>query len=110
MIKERVKDNINHAYEDLQRLSLFNALKLIGDTPLAHSNIVSLIDLEDINNLYTSYEMIKNDYIDIFVVGNSHTEEITKIVLDHAKFNVIKNHPFILHVYNNLSKENLFVF
>ncbi len=110
MIKERVKDSINHAYKDPQRLSLINALKLIGDTPSAHSNIVSLIDLEDINNLYTSYEMIKNDYIDIFVVGNSHTEEITKIVLDHAKFNVIKNHPFILHVYNNLSKENLFVF
>ena len=48
MIKERVKESINHAYKDPQRLSLINALKLIGDTPSAHSNIVSLIDLEDI--------------------------------------------------------------
>ena len=97
MNKERVKDSINHAYEDPQSLSLINALKLIGDTPSAHSNIISLIDLEDItpNNLYPSYEkMIKNDYIDIFVVGNLDMEEITKIVLEHTKFNVIKKSSF----------------
>ena len=96
MIQERVKDSIYHAYKDPQRLSLINALKLIGDTPSAHSNIISLIDLEDItNNLYTSYEkMIKNDYIDIFVVGNLDMEEITILVLDHAKFNVIKKSSF----------------
>ena len=110
IIKERVKDSINHIYEDPQRLSLINALKLIGEFPSAHSNIVSLIDQEDItpNNLYTYYEkIIKNDYIDIFILGNLDMEEITKIIIEYVKFNIIKNHPFILHVHNNLSKENL---
>ena len=92
IIKERLKDSINSAIEDAKRLSVLNALKCLGDTPTSYSNLGSLDDLEEItpSNLYEHYEnMIKNDYIDIYVLGNMDMDEITKYINEYAKFNVI---------------------
>ena len=111
IIKERVKDSINHAIEDPKRLSLINALKHLGNTPSAYNNIGSVEQLDFITptNLYEYYQkMIKNDYIDIFVVGNLDMEDVTKIILAEAKFNIIKNHKINMHVSNSKQKESFY--
>ena len=111
IIKERLKDNINSAVEEPKRLALKNALSHLGDTPSAYSNLGTIKDLEEITptNLYEYYEkMLKNDYIDIFVVGNIDMEEATKNIIEYAKFNVIKNHVFEMHVNNSKQKERTF--
>ncbi len=111
IIKERLRDDINEVKEDPKRYALFNALKLLGDSPSAYSNLGLIDDLEEItpNNLYEYYEkVLKNDYVDIFVIGNVDMEEATKYVIEYAKFNVIKNHKLDMHVYNPKVKERFY--
>ena len=111
IVKGRLRDSINSVIEDPKRLSVLNAIKYLGDTPSAYGNLGDIKSLEEItpNNLYEYYlDMIKNDYIDIFVVGNLDMEEITKNVLEYAKFNVIKNHVVDMHVHNLKTKEKLY--
>ena len=108
LVKERVADSIHKALEDPKRLSLNNALKYLGNTPSAYTNLGNIDDLEEITptNLYEYYkEMIRNDYLDIFVVGNIDMDNVTKIIIDNAKFNVVKNHPVNMYVDNKISKE-----
>ena len=111
IIKERLKDSINSAFEDVKRLSVINALKCLGVSPSAYSNLGNINDLEEVNpnNLYEYYEeMLKNDYIDIYVIGNIEIDEITKYINEYAKFNVIKNHKVNLQVINPRIKAKVY--
>lgn len=111
IVKGKIKDNINLISEDPKRLSVLNALKYLGNTPSAYSNLGDIKSLDEItpNNLYEYYlNMLKNDYIDIFVVGNLDMEEITKYIIEYAKFNVIKNHIVNMHVDNKKIKEKAY--
>ena len=111
IIKKRLKDSINSAFEDVKRLSVINALKFLGDSPSAYSNLGNINDLEEVNpnNLYEYYEeMLKNDYIDIYVIGNIEMDEITKYINEYAKFNVIKNHKVNLQVINPKIKTKVY--
>ncbi len=111
IVKERLKDSINVAKEDYKRLSYLNAISYLGNTPSAYSNLGDLKSLEEItsSNLYEYYlEMLKNDYIDIYAVGNLNMDDLTKNIIEYAKFNVIKNHVVNFHVYNPKMKEKSF--
>jgi len=108
LIKERLKDSIKSAYDSPQRYAVLNALKSLCNTPTSYSNLGSLSDLEDITpeNLYECYEkMLKNDYVDIFVVGNLDMDEIADYIDEYAHFKVIKNHPINMYVVNPKIKE-----
>ena len=108
LVKKRMKDEINITLEDASKLSIINALKCLGDSPSSYSSVGSLEDLEEITaeNLYETYEkMLKNDYIDIFVIGNISVDDIAKYIKEFAKFKVIKNHSIDMYVSNPKIKE-----
>ncbi len=112
LIKDRIKDNINLAYENPSRLSVLNALQKLGNTPSAYNSLGTLESLNEITpeNLYDTYlKMIQNDYVDIFVVGSLNMDEITKYIYSYANFKVIKNHEVNMQVNNPKIKEKEYI-
>ncbi len=108
LIKERLRDSINSAIENPKRLSVLNAIGKLKDTPSAYSSLGTISSLEDITpeNLYSYYEdMIKNDYVDIFVIGDINMDEVEKYISEYAKFKTIKNHEVNLYFKNKKVKE-----
>ena len=62
-------------------------------SPISYRVVGYLEDLDNINesNLYESYlEMINNDYVDIFVVGDFDNKEMLSLIKKHFKFKKIK--------------------
>lgn len=112
LIKSRIKDSINSVIENPARLAVINALSKLGDTVSAYSNIGNLQDLEEITpeNLYKYYEeMINNDYVDIFVVGDLDMDEVKEDICSYAKFNVIKTHNVQMQVQSPKIREKKYV-
>ncbi len=110
LIKTRLKDEINSIKENAKKHSLSEARNALKVIPSSLSSIGYLEDIEEISpsNLYEYYEkLLKNDYIDIYVVGNLDMDEVSKYVHKYANFNVIKTHPISLYVDNPKFKETL---
>ena len=105
LIKNQMEDSIKSTLENPKKLALINALKELNN-PL-YLGIGDLNDLNNItpDNLYDYYEnMLKNDYVDIFVVGNVDMNKITKYISAYANFNVIKTHPVKMYIESKKSK------
>lgn len=112
LIKSRMKDNINSVIENPARLAVINALSKLGDTVSAYSNIGNLKDLDEITpeNLYKYYEeMLNNDYVDIFVVGDLDMDEVKEDIYSYAKFNIIKTHNVQMQVQSPKIREKKYV-
>lgn len=110
IIKNRVKDGINSLKENPSKVSVNNALKLLGDTPAAYTMVGSLKELDNITpeNLYDYYlNMINNDYIDIFVVGDLDMNLVKDYIDKYAKFKIIKNHDVSLYASVNKKREKI---
>ncbi len=110
LIKTRLKDEINSIRENAKKYSLSEARSALNVIPSSLSSIGYLEDIEEISpsNLYEYYEdVLRNDYIDIYVVGNLDMDEVSKYVCKYANFNVIKNHSISLYVDNPKFKEML---
>ena len=108
IIKNRIRDGINITLENPSKYASIKALELLGDTPTSYNSLGSLEALEDITpeNIYHTYEeMLKNDYIDIFVVGDIDIEDVSNTINECANFKVIKNHPVNMYVVNPKIKE-----
>lgn len=110
LIKNRLKDEINLIKENSKKHSLNEAKRYMPETPSAYNSLGYLEDLEDITpeNIYKYYEeIIKNDYVDIIVVGNLDMDEVSKLIHNYAKFNIIKTHQVDLYVNNPKMKEQI---
>jgi len=99
--KNRIDKSIKSLKDSKLKYTLFKLLENVKDRPYSYNSYGYLEDLETINgkNLYKYYnELISNDLIDIFVVGNIDSSDVKEIIKKYLKE---KN--------NNKNKDNIIV-
>ncbi|MDD2504702.1 MAG: insulinase family protein [Bacilli bacterium] len=104
IIKKRAEADIKSVQENPKKYAILEAIKTLGEnTPSSYSNIGSLFDLENVTpeSLYKYYEkVLKNDFIDIYIIGDLDMEKVSEIINKYANFDIIKNHEFSFYVEN----------
>ena len=94
IVKNNLKVSIDSIKEDPTEYSLIRMGESYDKTsPISYRMIGYSEDLDNINvnNLYEFYEkVIKNDYIDIFVIGNFDMKDMLQIIKKYFKFRTIK--------------------
>lgn len=103
-IKERVKKDIESIVEEPKNYSISKLLENMCKNTESKININGYIeDLDNINNsnLFDYYkEMIKHDYIDIYIIGNLDMDNVSKIIEDKFKINILKSHKVNYNIIN----------
>lgn len=91
--KKKLEKSINNLSDNKLKYSLIKLLETTKDKPYSYNYFGYVEDLHNINseNLYEYYKSIlRDDYIDIFVVGDVDTNEIKKIFKEYFKTNTFK--------------------
>ena len=95
--KNKLEKSIKSLKDNKLKYTLFKLLGTTSNKPYSHNTFGYIEDLEKINskNLYEYYQsVLKDDYIDIFVVGDVDTTEIKNQIKKYFKvetFKKIKN-------------------
>lgn len=111
-VKIKLESELKSIIENPRKTAIIDAFKTLGNTPTSYETNGKVEDLPKINhcNLYEYYEkVLKNDYIDIYVIGNLDMDKVDKAIKKYEKFEVIKNHEVTVYVNNEkrkLIKEN----
>ncbi len=109
VVKERMKRDIESMNENPTKLSISRALNTMDkDSVTSYSVLGTLDTLEDITpvTLYKEYEnMIKNNYCDIFIIGNLDFDEVYKVVSKKFKLKTIKTNKLEMDVKNKVAKK-----
>lgn len=96
-VYEEYKADLNSLVEDKLTYALIRGLEKTDDkSVISYRGIGYLEDLEKITkeNLYEYYkEVIKHDFVDIFVLGDVDEEYITNIIREKFKINTFKKQP-----------------
>ena len=108
-IKERVKKDIESIVEEPKSYSINKLLnKMCVDTE-SRININGYVeDLDLINNcnLYEYYcDMIKHDYVDIYIIGDIDMDKVSSIIKNNFKLNILKSHKVTYEVNNKIVKK-----
>lgn len=80
--KNKLEKNIKKLSDNKLKYTLIKLLETTKDQPYSYNSYGYIEDLDNINtsNLYNYYQsVLKDDYIDIFVVGDVETNEIKNI-------------------------------
>lgn len=107
LIKDKLKDVIKGIKENPKKYAILRSLKCLGDTTSSYGSLGTLEELDNITpeNIYKYYEeVLKHDFVDIYVIGNINVEKISKIVDKYSKFKVIKNHECPMYSKNYKGK------
>ncbi len=109
IVKNRIHDEILAINEDINRVSIKNALNnLEGDTPSKTSIIGTLEDLELVSpkTLNEAYkDLLNNNLCDIFVIGNLDMDKVANIIFKKFKNPVVKTKKDQLYVENIMPKK-----
>jgi len=95
--KKKLEKSLKKLKDNKLKYTLFKLLETTKDKPYSYNSYGSLEDLEKINakNLYEYYQsMLRDDMVDIFVVGDIDTTKIKNVVKEMFKvktFKKIKN-------------------
>lgn len=104
LAKKRAEADMKSIKENPKKYAIMEAIKTLGDqSPSSYSNVGTISDLEKITpeSLYKYYEQVlKHDYVDIYIIGDLDMDKVSDIISEHAKFKVIKNHDFGYYVDN----------
>ena len=96
-VYEEYKADLNSLVENKMAYSLIKGLEATDNkSVISYRGIGYLEDLEKITkeNLYSYYnEVIKHDYVDIFVLGDVDPLEITNIIKEKFQINTFKKQP-----------------
>lgn len=113
IVKSTCRSALNSIKEDAGNYSLIRMAELLGqDEPISYRMMGYLEDLDKINekNLYEFYlDMIKNDFVDIFVIGDISENEVTNLIKKYFKFDVFKKIklPFMVEEKKLRSKKKI---
>lgn len=94
IVKSTCRSALNSIKEDASNYSLIRMAEEFGKgEPISYRMIGYLEDLDDITgkSLYEFYlDMIKNDFVDIFVIGDIDIKGTTDLIKKYFKFGVLK--------------------
>ena len=111
IVKSTAKSALNSIKEDASNYSLIRMAEVFGKgEPISYRMTGYIEDLDKIDgsNLYQYYlDMINNDLVDIFVIGNIDEKSVTDLIKKYFKFNVLKKRtvPFIVEEKKARSKK-----
>ena len=91
--KNKLEKNIKNLSDNKLKYTLIKLLETTKDKPYSYNSYGYLEDFEKINssNLYEYYKSIlKDDHVDVFVVGDVDATEIKKIFKQYFKANTFK--------------------
>ena len=108
-IKTRLISDIKSIKENPARYSVLRSLKAMDEESISSINVSGTVEeVESItpSNLYNEYlEILKHNYIDIFVIGDFDENEMIDLITKYAKFNTIKTHELGLYVDNRVRRK-----
>ena len=94
IVKSTCRSALNSIKEDASNYSLMRMAEAFGDgEPISYRMMGYLEDLDNITgtSLYEFYlDMIKNDFVDIFVIGDIDIKEATDLIKKYFKFDILK--------------------
>lgn len=94
IVKVAAKSALNSVKEDASNYSLIRMAEVFGKgDPISYRMTGYIEDLDKIdeNNLYQYYlDMINNDLVDIFVIGNFEEKSVVDLIKKYFKFNTFK--------------------
>lgn len=94
IVKSTCRSALNSIKEDASNYSLIRMAEAFGEgEPISYRMMGYLEDLDDITgtSLYEFYlDMIKNDFVDIFVIGDISIKETTDLIKMYFKFDILK--------------------
>lgn len=94
IVKSTCRSALNSIKEDASNYSLIRMAEAFGEgEPISYRMMGYLEDLDDITgtSLYEFYlDMIKNDFVDIFVIGDISIKETTNLIKKYFKFDILK--------------------
>lgn len=94
IVKSTCRSALNSIKEDASNYSLIRMAEAFGEgEPISYRMMGYLDDLDDITgaSLYEFYlDMIKNDFVDIFVIGDIDIKEVTDLIKKYFKFDILK--------------------
>ena len=91
--KNKLEKSIKRLKDNKLKYTLFKLLGTTKDMPYTYNTFGNIEDLEKINakNLYEYYlSMLKDDYIDVFVVGDVDTTTIKNLMKKYFKVTTFK--------------------
>ena len=107
-VKERIKKDIESIIEDPKNYSINKLLENMCPNTESSININGYIkDLEKITptTLYEYYiNMLKHNYIDIYIIGDLDMKLVSKLIKDNFKLNILKDHKVDFEIKNQLAK------
>lgn len=94
IVKSTCRSALNSIKEDASNYSLIRMAETFGEgEPISYRMMGYLEDLDNITgtSLYEFYlDMIKNDFVDIFVIGDIDIKEATDLIKMYFKFDILK--------------------
>lgn len=94
IVKSTCRSALNSIKEDASNYSLVRMAEAFGEgEPISYRMMGYLEDLDNITgtSLYEFYlDMIKNDFVDIFVIGDISIKETTDLIKKYFKFDILK--------------------
>ena len=94
IVKSTCRSALNSIKEDASNYSLIRMAEAFGEgEPISYRMMGYLEDLDNITgtSLYEFYlDMIKNDFVDIFVIGDIDIKEATDLIKMYFKFDILK--------------------
>lgn len=102
--KNKLEKSIQKLYDNKLKYTLIKLLETTKDKPYSYSTYGDVADLERITptSLYEYYQsVLRDDFVDIFVVGDIDASEVKKIFKKYFKLNTFKK------VKNNILVEEL---
>lgn len=112
-IKTRTIADIKSLYEQPSKLAIKNALKNFDENSISSIDINGTIDsITTISStsIYKTYlDILKHDYVDIYVIGDFDENKIVDEIVKNAQFNTIKKHELSLEVKNKTRSKNQLV-
>lgn len=91
--KKKLEKSIQKLKDNKLKYTLFKLLETTNNMPYSYNSYGSIEELERINakNLYEYYlSVLKDDMVDIFVVGDVDSNKIKKIIKDNFKVQTFK--------------------
>ena len=109
-IKTRTIADIKSLNEQPSKLAIKNALKSFDENSISSIDINGTIDsITTISStsIYNTYlDVLKHDYIDIYVIGDFDENKIVDEIVKNAQFNTIKKHELTLEINNKTRSKN----
>ena len=106
-VKIKLESELKSIVEHPRKAAIIDAFKTLGNCPTSYETNGRVEDLPKINqsNLYDYYEnVLKNDYIDIYVIGNLDMDKVDKTIKKYQQFDIIKTHDVNVYVKNEKRK------